>query len=172
MIFTLSRPLVYSANGGAEGASVENAPWVPKIIPYKKKENWNWLNVITFNSEDNTWTVEYPWIKDHSNLPDNWKVAMAKLAATERRLRKKRRSRESVWRTDNGCGGKKCGKETLKRRIDKLHRSYALHCSPRSAHARIQINSCPYSFQQQRKLYWTRLKMSFGQRVPTCSTTC
>ena len=39
--FTLSRPLVYSANGGAEGASVENAPWAPKIIPYKKKENWN-----------------------------------------------------------------------------------------------------------------------------------
>ena len=43
---------------------------------------------LTFNSEDNTWTVEYPWIKDPSTLPDNRKVAMAKLAATERRLRK------------------------------------------------------------------------------------
>ena len=43
---------------------------------------------LTFNSEDNTWTVEYPWIKDPNNLPDNRKVAMAKLAATERRLRK------------------------------------------------------------------------------------
>ena len=44
---------------------------------------------LAFNSEDNTWTVEYPWIKDPNNLPDNRKVAMAKLAATERRLRKK-----------------------------------------------------------------------------------
>ena len=44
---------------------------------------------LTFNSEDNRWTVEYPWIiKDPNNLPDNRKVAMAKLAATERRLRK------------------------------------------------------------------------------------
>ena len=37
---------------------------------------------LTFNSEDNTWTVEYPWIKDPSNLPDNRKVAIAILAAT------------------------------------------------------------------------------------------
>ena len=43
---------------------------------------------LTFNNEDNTWTVEYPWVKDPNNLPDNRKVAMAKLAATERRLRK------------------------------------------------------------------------------------
>ena len=43
---------------------------------------------LTFNSEDNTWTVEYPWIKDPNNLPDNRKVVMAKLAATERRLRR------------------------------------------------------------------------------------
>ena len=43
---------------------------------------------LTFNSEDNTWTAEYPWIKDPNDLPDNRKVAMAKLAATERRLRK------------------------------------------------------------------------------------
>ena len=38
---------------------------------------------LTFNSEDSTWTVEYPWIKDPNDLPDNRKVAMAKLAATE-----------------------------------------------------------------------------------------
>ena len=43
---------------------------------------------LTFSSEDSTWTVEYPWIKDPNDLPDNRKVAMAKLAATERRLRK------------------------------------------------------------------------------------
>ena len=43
---------------------------------------------LTFNSEDNTWTAEYPWIKNPNDLPDNRKVAMAKLAATERRLRK------------------------------------------------------------------------------------
>ena len=42
---------------------------------------------LTFNSEDHTWTVEYPWIKDPNDLPDNRKVAMVKLAATERRLR-------------------------------------------------------------------------------------
>ena len=43
---------------------------------------------LTFNSDDSTWTVEYPWIKDPNDLPNNRKVAMAKLAATERRLRK------------------------------------------------------------------------------------
>ena len=43
---------------------------------------------LTFSSEDSTWTVEYPWIKDPNDLPDNRKVARAKLAATERRLRK------------------------------------------------------------------------------------
>ena len=43
---------------------------------------------LTFNSEDNKWTAEYPWIKDPNDLPDNRKVAMAKLAAAERRLRK------------------------------------------------------------------------------------
>ena len=29
------------ANRGAGNASVENAPWAPKIIPYRKKGNWN-----------------------------------------------------------------------------------------------------------------------------------
>ena len=43
---------------------------------------------LTFNSEDSTWTVEYPWIKDPNDLPDNRKVAMAKLATSERRMRK------------------------------------------------------------------------------------
>ena len=43
---------------------------------------------LTFNSDDSTWTVECPWIKDPNDLPNNRKVAMAKLAATERRLRK------------------------------------------------------------------------------------
>ena len=43
---------------------------------------------LSFNSEDNSWTAEYPWIKDPHKLPNNHKVAMAKLAATERRLRK------------------------------------------------------------------------------------
>ena len=51
---------------------------------------------LTLNSEDNTRTVEHLWIKDPNILPDNRKVAMVKLAATERRLRKHRRSHESV----------------------------------------------------------------------------
>ena len=113
---------------------------------------------LTFNSEDNTWTVEYPWIKDPSNLPDNRKVAMAKLAATERRLRKNADHAKVYDEQIKDMVARNVVRKTLKRRIDKLHRSYALHCSSRSAQVRIQINSCPYSFQKQRKLYGTRLK--------------
>ena len=109
---------------------------------------------LTFNSEDNRWTVEYPWIiKDPNNLPDNRKVTMAKLAATERRLRK---NADHAKVYDEQI--KDMVARNVARKLDKLPRSYALHCSSRSAQARIQINSCPYSFQQQRELYGTRLK--------------
>lgn len=56
-------------------------------IQEEREPEWIEHN-LTFNSEDDTWTVEYLWIKDPNNLPDNRKVAMVKLAATERRLRK------------------------------------------------------------------------------------
>ncbi|XP_071954191.1 uncharacterized protein [Antedon mediterranea] len=38
--------------------------------------------------EAGKWTARYPWIKDPNNLPDNKKVAVAKLAALEKRLMK------------------------------------------------------------------------------------
>ena len=83
---------------------------------------------------------------------------MAKLAATERRLRKNADHAKVYDEQIKDMVARNVARKTLKRRIDKLHRSYALHCSSRSAQARIQINFCPYSFQQQRELYGTRLK--------------
>ena len=43
---------------------------------------------LNFDKEENRWIAEYPWIKDPQNLPDNRKVAFAKLITTEKRLRR------------------------------------------------------------------------------------
>ena len=43
---------------------------------------------LNFDKEENGWIAEYPWIKDPQNLPDNRKVAFAKLITTEKRLRR------------------------------------------------------------------------------------
>ena len=43
---------------------------------------------LNFNKEENRWIAEYPWIKDPQNLPDNRKVAFAKLITTEKHLRR------------------------------------------------------------------------------------
>ena len=43
---------------------------------------------LSFDKEENRWIAEYPWIKDPQNLPDNRKVAFAKLIMTEKRLRR------------------------------------------------------------------------------------
>ena len=43
---------------------------------------------LSYDEQTNQWIVEYPWIKDPIDLPDNRKVALAMLASTERRLAK------------------------------------------------------------------------------------
>ena len=97
---------------------------------------------LTLNSEDNTWTVEYPWIKTPNSLPDNRKVAIAKLAATERRLGKN---------ADNAKVYDEQIKDMVTRNVArKLSKDESTNYTGPThyiAHHVIQINSCPCSFQ-------------------------
>ena len=43
---------------------------------------------LHYDQEAKRWIAEYPWIRDPKDLPDNKKVAFAKLISTERRLAK------------------------------------------------------------------------------------
>ena len=43
---------------------------------------------LKYNEQREIFTIDYPWIKDPINLPNNVKSAMAKLRPTENRLRK------------------------------------------------------------------------------------
>ena len=43
---------------------------------------------LEYDEKDNTWTAEYPWIKDPHLLPDNRGAAFGRLISTERRLEK------------------------------------------------------------------------------------
>ena len=43
-------------------------------------------NNLEYDKKGKRWIAEYPWIKDQKNLPDNERVAIAKLISTENRL--------------------------------------------------------------------------------------
>ena len=43
-------------------------------------------NNLEYDKKGKRWIAEYPWIKDPKNLPDNKRVAIAKLIFTEKRL--------------------------------------------------------------------------------------
>ena len=43
---------------------------------------------ISFNVKTGRWLAKYPWIKKHSELPNNRRIAIAKLCSTEKRLLK------------------------------------------------------------------------------------
>lgn len=43
---------------------------------------------LKYDSEGKPWTVPYPWIKDHGNLPKNVYAAVARMKSVERRLKR------------------------------------------------------------------------------------
>ena len=50
---------------------------------------------LEYDQENKRWLAEYPWIKDPNNLPDNKRVAVAKLISTEKHLAKNMKHAET-----------------------------------------------------------------------------
>ena len=46
------------------------------------------LEGLSYDEETQTWTASFPWIRDPNELPNNYRVALARLHATEKRLKK------------------------------------------------------------------------------------
>ena len=52
-------------------------------------------NNLKYDKENKRWIAQYPWVKDPNDLPDNRRVAVAKLISTEKRLAKNRKHAET-----------------------------------------------------------------------------
>ena len=52
-------------------------------------------NNLKYDKENKRWIAQYPWVKDPNDLPDNRRVAVAKLISTEKRLAKNKKHAET-----------------------------------------------------------------------------
>lgn len=78
----------------------------------------------------NQWMVPYPWKKDPVLLPDNKPLAMKRLEATERRLKKRPRTRDGLRQTNGRNEGDAVLKKAVQTRNGQLQRPGALHSIP------------------------------------------
>ena len=119
---------------------------------------------LKYDNRHKIFTVEYPWIKDPNNLPNNINAALAKLRSTENRLRKLSVEHQKAYQQqmkdmENRGVSRKLSEEELEKYngpIHYIHHHEVLKPNSLSTPIRIVFNSSACYMGHALNDYWAK----------------
>ena len=119
---------------------------------------------LKYNEQDRCFTIDYPWIKDPNNLPNNVTTAMAKLRSTENRLFKLGYEHQTAYQQqmkdmENRGVAKKLSEEEIEEYdgpIHYIHHHEVMKPKSLSTPIRIVFNSSASYMGHALNQYWAK----------------